>query len=88
MENGKRFRLFFPISLNVFMELLDSTLDLMTLICIFAPKPPNSGSRISVHTVNEIIQMLIDLLGSITQDGPYDLLDVVANNVKVSIKIR
>jgi len=32
--------------------------------------------------------MLMALLSTITDDGPYDLVDVAAENVKVSIKIR
>ena len=80
--------MFFPISLNVFLELLDSILDLMSLICIFAPKPLISGSHMSVHTAKELITMVIELLCSITEDGPYDLVDVNADDVRVSIKIR
>lgn len=87
-ENGKRFRLLFPISLNVFRELVDSILDLISLICIFTPKTPKSGSRLSIRAVRELLLMLMYLLGSITEDGPYDLVNVAADNVKVSIKIR
>ncbi len=87
-ENGRSFRLLLPISLNVFRDLLDSILDLMSLICIFAPKTPHSGSRISIHTLKELIQMLMNFFGSINDDGPYDLVDIAADKVKVSIKIR
>ena len=88
MENKKRFHLAFPISLNVFLELLDSVLDLMTLICLFAPKSLSSSSHMSVHSAKELMMMVLDLLSAITDDGPYDLVDIASNNVKVSIKIR
>jgi len=87
-DNGKKFRLFFPISLNVFRELLDSFVDLTSLACVFTPKTPKKGSHMSVRAVRELLLMLIMLLGTITEDGPYDLINVDADNVKVSIKIR
>ena len=87
-ENGKRIRFFFPISLNVFRELLDSFLDLITVICLFAPKTPPSKASLPIPAVKEMTQMLIQLLGSITDDGPYDFVDVAADKVNVSIKVR
>ncbi len=88
LENGRSFHLHFPISLNVLLELLDSLLDIITVACIFVPKANNSRSRISIYSIKELTLMLMNLLGSITKDGPYDLVDVSANNVQVSIKIR
>ena len=87
-DNGKKFRLFFPISLNVFRELIDSVVDLTSLACVFSPKSPKQGSHMSVRAVRELLLMLIMLLGTITEGGPYDLVNVDADNVKVSIKIR
>ena len=87
-ENGKRFHLHFPIYLNVFIELLDSFADIMAVACVFVPKRFDSRSEISVRTMRELTLMLIALLGSITDDGPYDLVDVKADNVYVSIKVR
>lgn len=87
-ENGKGFHLRFPISLSVFLELLDSIDDLLTVIGYFAPKSPISGSRLSVHSIKELTRMLIALFGSLTENGPYELIDVTADNVKVSVKIR
>jgi len=87
-ENGKKFSLFFPISLNVFRELLDSFIDLITVICLFTRKSFAPGASIPVHAVKDTANMLMQLLGSITDDGPYDLVDVSADNVRVSIKIR
>ena len=87
-ENGKKFRLSFPVSLNVFRELLDSFQDLITVMCLFVPKSYAPKNSISIHVVKDIVVMVIELLGSITDDGPYDLVDVEADRVKVSIKIR
>lgn len=87
-ENGRSLHLHFPISLNVLMELTDCILDIMTLICAFTPKTSKAGSRISMRAVRELVLMLMALLSSITDDGPYDLVDVTAEDVRVSIKIR
>lgn len=86
-EKGRKFRLFFPVSLNIFRELLDCLYDLTSLACIFTPKTPRQSSHISVHTVRELLGMLIVLLGSINEDGPYELVNVDADKTKVSIKI-
>lgn len=87
-EKGRSIRLCLPISLHVLLELLDSLLDVITLICMFAPKKPRFYSGMSVHTAKELTEMLMALLGSITEDGPYDLVDVAADHAKVSIHIR
>ncbi|NCB73492.1 MAG: hypothetical protein EOM51_01935 [Clostridia bacterium] len=87
-DNGKKFRLFFPISLNVFRELLDSFVDLTSLVCVFTPKTPKKSSHLSVRAVRELLRSLIILLGTINDDGPYDLINVDADNVTVKIKIR
>jgi hypothetical protein len=86
-KRKKRFCLVFPVSLFVFRELLDCLLDLMELICFFAPKNKNSVARFSVHAAKELAGMLLNCLGSIHGDGPYELIDVFANDVKVSIKV-
>ncbi|MEA4894943.1 MAG: hypothetical protein VB064_06735 [Oscillospiraceae bacterium] len=88
IEKGKRFRLFFPIPLGVFRELLDNLHDLMALICVFVPKRSENNPGFSVYAVKELILMLILFLGSITDYGPYDLVDVTADKVRASIKIR
>ena len=87
-RGGKGFHLRFPIALYVFQELLDSFADVMAVACVFVPKKVDSNPRISVHAIRELILMLITLLGSITYDGPYDLVDVSADGVMVQIKIK
>lgn len=86
--SGRGFHLRFPIAMYVFRELLDSVLDIVALACVFVPKRKNSPSGMSVHAIRELLLMLTALLGSITEDGPYDLVDVTADNVEVQIKIR
>lgn len=87
-ENGRHVHFCFPISLNIFRELLDSFLDLITLVCVFAPQAPARGARVTVHTAKDLLQMVIVLLGSISEDGPYDLVNAATGTVRVSIKIR
>ena len=85
---NKGFHLSYPISMNVFQELLDSFLDLIAFACFFVTKNSKSSSHMSIHDVKELVQMLMALFGSITEDGPYDLVNVATDDVKVSIKIR
>jgi hypothetical protein len=88
MENGRHVHLCLPISCSVFRELLDSVHDLMTVICVFAPKTPHSSSRFSVHTAKGLIGLVMELFGAITENGPYDLVNADTGNVQVSITIR
>lgn len=88
IQDGKKVRLTIPVSLNVLRELQDSLHDFMTVVCVFVPKNLSSGSRPSVHKVKDLIRMIIGITGTITDDGPYDLVDIAADKVKVSIKIR
>jgi hypothetical protein len=41
-----------------------------------------------INTVKELAKLVTDLLSSVTEDGPYELVDVSHENVSVSIKIR
>lgn len=90
MENNKHFYLNFPIPLYVFQELLDCILDLLTLACLVVPRTPPSSSYSSftVYTIKDIVLITMKLFDSLTEGEPYDLVDVTADNVKVSIKIR
>lgn len=80
----------FPIPLYIFWELLDCFLDLLTAACFFVPKVPdlNSVPRITIHSVKELIIIVMKLLNSLTEDEEYDFVDVTTDNVKVIIKIR
>lgn len=88
MKAGRGIRLHLPVSRAVLQELLDSILDLVTFCCFFAPEKPRSASRFSVRTAKELIGLLLPLLGSVTGDEPYDLVDVETGNVKLSILVR
>ena len=68
----------FPIALYVFHELLDSVQDLLMFLCLFAP----------LGAVKELVKLAGNLLGVLAGDEPYDLVDVTADNVRISIKIR
>ncbi len=89
-EDNRHFYFTFPIPFYVFQELLDCFLDLLTLACLFVPNNPNSNlsSSFTVYTVKELVQITMKLLDSITEGEPYDLVDVTADKVRVSIKIR
>lgn len=80
MRTEKNKRLCLPVSCNVFRELLDSIHDVLTFLCIFAPKS-HAASK-------EFIRVLMEFFGSINEDGPYDLIDVAADKVQLSIKVR
>ncbi len=87
-QSGKKFRLTIPISPNVLRELMDSLHDLVTVVCFFVPKNPLTGSSMSAHGAKDLFRMIIGIIGTITDDGPYELIDIDADDVKVSIKIR
>lgn len=86
--DDKHIRINLPISLYAFEELLDCIMDLLELACFFAPNRPVGSSSVSVHTVKSLAYEIIRLLNSLSDQEPYDLVDVAVNNVKVSIKIR
>ncbi len=80
----------FPIPLYLFQELLDCFLDLLSVICFFVPKEPDSNpsSRITIHSVKLFVIMLIKLIDSLGGEEPYDLVDVTTDQVQVLIRIR
>ena len=90
IKNNRYFCLPFPIPMYIFQELLDCLLDLLTLVCLFVPKTPHpkSSSSFTLHTVKDLVQIIMKLFDSLTEGEPYDLVDVTADNVKVTIKIR
>lgn len=89
IEGGKFIGISIPIPLYTLQELLDCCLDLLTAICFFAPKVPDSGSafKITIYSVKELIIIVMKLLYSLTEDESYDLINVTTGNVKVLIKI-
>jgi hypothetical protein len=86
-EDGKGFHLKYPISCNVFLELADSINDLTAVLCPFFPAKPG-GSHFSFHTSKELVQLFIQFLGTITENGPYDLVSANTDrfNFRLSVK--
>jgi len=89
-DENPHFYLSFPISLYVFQELLDSILDLLEFACLFVPNRPNrnSSASVSVYAIKELVQMTMGLFDSLIEGEPYDLVDVTADKIKISIRIR
>lgn len=80
----------FPVCLFAFQELFDCLLDIMEFACLFMPKnpPAHSSFVVTAQSVKELIVATDKLFRSLTDCEPYDLVEVNANNVTVSIKIR
>ncbi len=89
VDHGRRFHLTLPISSYALVELLDCAVDLLDLACCFVPKgfTPNSHT-LPLHATRELLLGLNNLLDSLTGSEPYDLLDIEADQVRVSLKIR
>lgn len=90
MEEKKHINLSIPVPISVIQEILDGTLDLLQLICLFKRNRyyTNTTSSISINTIKELLLMTMKLLDSLTEGEPYDLVNVAADKVKVSIKIK
>jgi hypothetical protein len=64
-------------------------MDLLDFACFF--EPPNykpTYSALSMHSIRELLKVLIKLFNSITFTEPYDLVEVEVENVRVSVRIR
>ncbi|WP_271714681.1 hypothetical protein [Anaeromicropila herbilytica] len=90
VEKARTIRFNIPIPMYMLEELLDGTLDLIKLLCFFTR---NQAIRSHTSSVNllvgkELLQMTAKLIDSLTEEGPYNLVDVEVDKVKVSIKIR
>jgi len=88
INGSKKFRLYLPISIYALWELSDCVTDLMSFASLFAPKVCKSNKHIPVHLIKEMTSSLSDLLSSITEDGPYKLVEVSHENINISIQIR
>jgi len=84
LKSGRHLRC--PIVLSAFRELMDCAVDLTTLICWVTPK--KSFLYPLVHTSGDLVEMMLKLMGELTKDRPYDLIDVAADDVKVIIKVK
>ncbi|MPM23075.1 hypothetical protein SDC9_69538 [bioreactor metagenome] len=86
-EDGKVFHLKYPIFCNVFRELADSFYDLAAVLCFFVPAK-QGDSRFSVHTAKELTQLLIQLFGTVTEAGTYDLVDARTNHINFRLSVK
>jgi hypothetical protein len=88
LQKGRNIRFSLPLSLRVFIELLDCADDLLSLLCIFTPKTASIYAQLSPHHIEELISALKRLLRSIAKDGPYDLVTLSADQLNLSIKVK
>jgi hypothetical protein len=90
VNEKKHIHFSFPLPLFIFQDLFDSILDLMTFLSLFVPRKPVtvSSSGVGIHQVREITLSILTLVDSLTEGEPYELVDVSAENVRVSVKIR
>ncbi len=57
-------------------------------ICFFVPDGQIKNTPYSIHSLKAMVQMAIRLSGSLTGEEPYELVDITAQHVRVSIQIR
>ncbi len=89
VTENKHFYMNLPISLYAFTELSECVMELLTLVCFLVPRGISpSPYSVSVHAVKDVMQSVLKIFESLTFDEAYDLVEVEAENVKVSIKIR
>ncbi len=77
-----------PVPLYIMEEIFDCIQDLLTVACIFAPDGKMKNTPYSIHNLKDMVQMAIKLFGSLTGEEPYELADITAEHVRVSIQIR
>lgn len=87
IRGGKNFYINLPISLYAFKELLDCIMDLVDVACFLTPAKQLAASSLSIGTISSLMKSFIKLADLLVGGESYDLLDVEADNVKVSIKI-
>ena len=90
LEFGKNrlSRLPVPVPLYIMEEIFDCILDLLTVVCLFVPDGHIKNTPYSIHNLKHMVQMAISLFGSLTGEEPYELVDITAKHVRVSVQIR
>lgn len=83
-KKGKRFHI--PLSMNALKELLDCATDLTAVIGLFVPK--RSHVSLMIRESKDVAGLLIQLIDSLTKDRPYHLVDVDAEGIKISVKVK
>ncbi|MGN6713119.1 hypothetical protein [Anaerocolumna jejuensis] len=93
-KEKRAFSISFPIPLSLLDELIDSTVDLLSVIKLFTPNAPvskiTSGEKKYVFTPEALkvfLEAVRTTMHSLKKDGSYDLVDVATNEVQVLVKI-
>lgn len=81
-------RLPIPVPLYILDEIFDCVQDLLTIVCLFLPGRQVKNTPYTIRNLKDMVQIAIRLSGSLTGEEPYNLVDVTAEHVKVSIQIR
>lgn len=89
VTNEKKITLSFPVPLFVLDELLDCSLDLLTVVLFFVPKKARLCGKeyLSPEVLQEVLESTRILLKSLKEHGPFDLVDVTTKEAQVLIKI-
>lgn len=79
-----------PISINAVREILGCFVDLLSTACFFVPNvhKTDSDAQLTVFTMRDFVILVETFIDALTDEGTYDLVDVEADDVNVSIKIR
>jgi hypothetical protein len=90
IKGNRNIHINFPVSLCIFEELMDCTMDLLTIVCLFIPvrDNKNSSAHLKLYDIKELIGLIMILFNSLTEEEPYDLVDIIADKVNISIRIR
>lgn len=98
ISGPKRFYLNIPVSFYALWELIDCTMDLLSVANFLIPKQQKKSFSMPIDTMKTLIKELIHLMDSMKGIEPFDFINIEANNVeidsvevknvKVSIKIR
>lgn len=88
INKGKRLCFNIPLSLYAFYEFLDCTIDLLNVANFFIPNRQQKNFTFSVHTIKVLMEELIYLIDSLIDSEPYEFVNIEAENIKVSIKIK
>ncbi len=83
VSKPKRIYLNIPLSLYALEELLDCTMDLLSVASFLIPKQQQKNSSMSIDTIKALMKELIYLMDSMKGIEPYDFVNVEANNVEV-----
>lgn len=81
-------RLPVPVPLYIMEEIFDCIQDILSVACLLVPDGKIKNTPYSVHNLKDMVQMAIRLSGSLTGEEPYELVDITAQHVRVSIQIR